>query len=153
MRKQRSLEVNNFNPNAKRNEKYFQKIYDRVQEEETEAYETHGKPQFDTRLRLLRLKNNISKKELAERLGFTYNVIRGYETRERMPNLDVVKKIADYFDVTADYLLGCSSKERKASKINRFYENDNGSNEKTWFIRKYKELDTSQQNAIKALLK
>ncbi len=56
----------------------------------------------------LREGNNLSRKDLTEILDIPYANLSKYETNERFPPQDVLFKIADYFDVSIDYLLGRS---------------------------------------------
>lgn len=66
---------------------------------------------FPNRLRTLRLSKHITQKELATILGLQNSVISFYETGERMPSLEIIIKIAKYFHVTTDYLLGIETKD------------------------------------------
>lgn len=58
------------------------------------------------RIKLLRTNKEITQKELSEYLGLTPKMISFYEKEERFPPHDIITKIADYFKVTTDYLLG-----------------------------------------------
>ena len=58
------------------------------------------------RLRELRKKKGISQLRLATELNTTQNTISRYETGEREPGIDELIKIADYFNVSVDYLIG-----------------------------------------------
>lgn len=58
------------------------------------------------RLYELRSKKKISQKELAAQIGYSQNMISQWENGTRDPGTDVLKKLADYFGVTVDYLLG-----------------------------------------------
>ena len=51
---------------------------------------------------------NKRQKELAEYLGVTANTVSYYVTGTRVPNIDQIIKIAQFFDVSTDYLLGIS---------------------------------------------
>ncbi len=57
------------------------------------------------RLRELRKKRNISQLKLAIDLQLNQNVISRYETGVREADYSTLIKIADYFDVSIDYLL------------------------------------------------
>ena len=57
------------------------------------------------RLKELRKKKGISQLRLATELNTTQNTISRYETGEREPGIDELIKIADYFNVSVDYLL------------------------------------------------
>ena len=58
------------------------------------------------RLKELRKKNGISRLRLATDLNTTQNTLSRYETGEREPGIDELIKIADYFNVSVDYLIG-----------------------------------------------
>ena len=56
-------------------------------------------------LKELRKKKNISQLKLALDLNTNQNTISRYETGEREPGIMELIKIADYFNVSVDYLL------------------------------------------------
>jgi repressor LexA len=58
------------------------------------------------RLRQLRRDQNLSMKELGRILGCSESTISLYENGKREPDFRTLQKIADYFGVTIDYLLG-----------------------------------------------
>ena len=60
------------------------------------------------RLKELREKKKISQTELANYLNLTQVQISKYELGKNEPDLNTTKKIASYFNVTIDYLLGTS---------------------------------------------
>lgn len=60
---------------------------------------------FGEKLKELRLQNNLTQKQLAERLGIAHSIISYYESGNRYPSYDVLVKIAKTFHVTCDYLL------------------------------------------------
>lgn len=57
------------------------------------------------RLRELRKEKGISQLKLALDLSMNQNTISRYETEERQADYKTLIKIADYFDVSIDYLL------------------------------------------------
>lgn len=57
------------------------------------------------RLKELRKKNNISQLKLAMDLQLNQNAISRYETGVREADYATLIKIADYFDISIDYLL------------------------------------------------
>ena len=64
------------------------------------------------RLKELRKKKGISQLRLATELNTTQNTISRYETGEREPGIDELIKIADYFHVSVDYLIGRTENPR-----------------------------------------
>lgn len=61
---------------------------------------------FAERLKSLRTSSNLTQKQLATETGFSERGIQNYELRTRKPNSDTIINLADYFDVSTDYLLG-----------------------------------------------
>lgn len=57
-------------------------------------------------IRELRVYNNLTMKQAAEALGLPYTTYVNYEKGTREPNSETLKKIADFYKVTVDYLLG-----------------------------------------------
>ena len=58
------------------------------------------------RLKELRQKANITQKELALSIHTSQQNIAFYEKGERKPKHEMVEKLADFFNVSTDYLLG-----------------------------------------------
>ncbi len=58
------------------------------------------------RLKLLRNEKDLSQRELANILNISNGTIAMYETNKRQPDNDTLSKIADFFNVSIDYLLG-----------------------------------------------
>ena len=62
---------------------------------------------FGDRLRKLRKEKKLSQKELGDLLNISDRVISYYENNNRFPSDEkTLKAIADFFDVSVDYLLG-----------------------------------------------
>lgn len=57
------------------------------------------------RLKFLRNKKRITQQRLAIELGINQNTLSRYETGQRQADYDTLIKIADYFNVSIDYLL------------------------------------------------
>ena len=64
------------------------------------------------RLRELRLERNMSQQRLAMELSMTQNTISRYENGELEPGIKELIRIADYFNVSLDYLLERSEQKR-----------------------------------------
>jgi ribosome-binding protein aMBF1 (putative translation factor) len=62
--------------------------------------------EFPERLRRLRERNRLSRYRLSELCGISSDQIRRYELGNRKPGTDALEAIADYFEVSTDYLLG-----------------------------------------------
>jgi len=65
---------------------------------------------FPTRLRTLREKEHKSQRVVSELCGLHPGAIRRYERRESQPSIESLAAIADYFQVSVDYLIGRTEK-------------------------------------------
>lgn len=54
----------------------------------------------------LRSRRNVSQAKLAAAIGTTQQCISSYENTDVEPNIETLKKIASYFSVSVDYLIG-----------------------------------------------
>lgn len=61
---------------------------------------------FGERLKLLRKKKKLSQQALSDRIGLNRATYARYETNDNQPDYDTLQKLADFFDVKIDYLLG-----------------------------------------------
>lgn len=61
---------------------------------------------FNENLRTARERKGFSQKEMAERIGVAKSTYSLYESGNREPNVQTIKKIADALNVSADELLG-----------------------------------------------
>lgn len=61
-----------------------------------------------TRMKELRNEKRIWQDEMAKILGISVSAYRNYESNKREPTAPFIVAFADYFGVTADYLLGRS---------------------------------------------
>lgn len=63
------------------------------------------------RLKELRLKRDWTIKYTAEKIDIGASMYSGYESQLRLPPMELLPKMAEVFDTTTDYLLGCSKKD------------------------------------------
>ena len=68
---------------------------------------------FGERLKQLRAKHNVTQQQLADYLGVNRTSIAGYETKGKHPDFDKLRALANYFDVTCDYLIGQEDEESR----------------------------------------
>ena len=90
-------------------------------------------------IKSLRKENNKTQKDLAELLCIRQNSYQRYETGETEPNITNLIKLADYYNVSIDYLVG------------RKWNNDIGylTPQIREFIKLGQQLD--EQNLIRAM--
>lgn len=63
---------------------------------------------FAQRLRDLRARENLTQQELADNTNIARSTLAMYEYGKRRPDFEILDKLADYFDVSFDYILGRS---------------------------------------------
>ncbi|MBE7068468.1 MAG: helix-turn-helix transcriptional regulator [Clostridiales bacterium] len=61
---------------------------------------------FSEQLNGLRIENNLTRSQLAEKLNVSVRLISYWENGQRECDFDMLIKIADLFSVSIDYLLG-----------------------------------------------
>lgn len=61
---------------------------------------------FSRRLQALRERRRLSRRTLAELCGLSKNMVSLYERGEREPSVEALVSLADFFEVSTDYLLG-----------------------------------------------
>lgn len=61
---------------------------------------------FPERLRALRERSRMSRLVLSQLCGLSKNLIAMYERGEKTPSADNLIRLADFFDVSIDYLVG-----------------------------------------------
>lgn len=68
-----------------------------------------------TTLRDLRKGRNLTMKSLGAIIGVAESTISQYESGKREPDFSTLQKLADYFNVSVDYLLGRTDKKETAA--------------------------------------
>lgn len=58
------------------------------------------------RIKDLRKRRKLSQRELAEKLNVSQQTVGSWETGRSEPNSEMMVRLADYFGVTTDYILG-----------------------------------------------
>ena len=64
------------------------------------------KERFAERLKELRLEKELGQEELANNVGLSHGIISLWENGLREPKMSNLILLAQYFDVTIDYLVG-----------------------------------------------
>ena len=63
---------------------------------------------FQTRLTNIRRSKGFTQKQVADGLGISEVGLQNYENGRRKPAFDVLIALADFYDVSLDYLVGHS---------------------------------------------
>lgn len=66
---------------------------------------------FPDILKALRKRENLNQSELANAIGVSRSAIGMYESGQREPDFETMEAIADYFNVSMDYLHGKSEQK------------------------------------------
>lgn len=66
---------------------------------------------LNQRIRLLRQARNMSQVELAGRLGVTKQSVSNWENDNIQPSIEMLTKLAAFFSVSTDYMLGMEDRE------------------------------------------
>lgn len=74
---------------------------------------------FSTRLKHLRLKNAQYQRDLAAYLDVSVGTISNYENGAHQPDLTTIIRIAGFYHVTVDYLLGRTDQPWPIEEINQ----------------------------------
>ncbi len=61
---------------------------------------------LNERIKNLRLSHNLTQKQLADVLSISMLSMQRFEYGTRRPSLDTIITLANYFDVSIDYLVG-----------------------------------------------
>lgn len=104
---------------------------------------------MESRIKQLREKRGLIQEILAVELGITQQMLSKYERDVTLIKVDILKKIAAYFNVTTDYLLGVSDVKRDLNgqmKMNEVLD------EYYDLVKVYKELDPCDQEMIWSII-
>ena len=88
---------------------------------DTEKFQIGGILMFSEVLKQLRKKRNLSQKQFAQEIFISSSAVSQYETGHTMPSRENLERIAKYFDVSTDYLLGTSPVADLEEKMNQDY--------------------------------
>lgn len=104
---------------------------------------------MESRIKILREKRGLIQAILATELGITQQTLSKYEKDVNIIKIDVLKRLAEYFNVTTDYLLGLSDVKRDligqlkiSETLDEYYD----------LIEVYKKLDRYDQELVWSIL-
>lgn len=99
---------------------------------------------FANRLRELRKEKNVNQQKLSNYLGYGYTAIANYESGRNEPSIDTICKIADYFDVTVDYLIGHEDNPKRVDAISKA---------ESELIMRFRNMDNEDQRILLEMAK
>lgn len=94
------------------------------------------------RLRELRLSNSLTQRELAEYLGISIASYSLYELGKRDPNFMILEKLAKYYHITTDDLLGIS---QRTNTLAAHFDGDEYTPEELEEIKQFAEFVKSKR--------
>lgn len=104
---------------------------------------------MESRIKILREKRGLIQAILATELGITQQTLSKYEKDVNIIKIDVLKRLAEYYNVTTDYLLGLSDVKRDltgqlkiSETLDEYYD----------LIEVYKKLDRYDQELVWSIL-
>ncbi|EGP5223793.1 helix-turn-helix domain-containing protein [Enterococcus faecium] len=108
---------------------------------------------FSDKLKELRKNKGIKQSDLAKALYLRQSSISDYENNRSTPNPDTLKKIAEYFNVSADYLLDIAPKGK--DKLDYALESaiEELKNEDTLLFMKDGDIDEETARLLKIAMK
>lgn len=100
------------------------------------------------RLKDLRLKMGFSQQTLADKLSVSQQTVCKYENNTAEPNIDMLKAMADIFDVSVDYLIGYSSYAHKVEEVSETALNE----DELCSLKKYRSLSPSARALVQQFM-
>ena len=100
---------------------------------------------FGRRLRELREEKELTQEQFGEIFNFKKALISKYENDKLQPSIETINSLADYFDVSSDYLLGRTDNRNTANiKLTNDYSKDTEELVNMIFPKRLKELRTEK---------
>lgn len=99
-------------------------------------------------LKKLRADKRITQEQLGRAVGVSQQSINSYENTETQPDFVILVKIADYFNVTIDYLLGHDTHNELPEEIRKY----SFGREEIELISEYLSLTYNQKKCINPMI-
>lgn len=97
-------------------------------------------------LKALRNSKGLSALQLCAELKIGSTTYQNYETKDRIPAPEILIKLADFYGVTTDYLLG--REPQKETPLRTFAKGANLKELEEILIKEYLELNDKQREAV-----
>ncbi len=72
-------------------------------------------------IKSIRLENNLTQKELADRLGVTYQAVSKWENGKNVPDIGIMKQISEEFNINIDEILNGEKQVKKKKDYSKLY--------------------------------
>ena len=97
---------------------------------------------------LRRAAGYVSMPEFCNAAGISFNTYQNYESGKRIPTTEMLIKIADFYGVTIDYLLGRDQGQTDDTPLDEFAQRECLKNPEKIFLQKYLELTDDQRDSV-----
>lgn len=101
---------------------------------------------MENRFKELRKEKNIRQAELAKMLGVKQTAVSKWESGVAVPAADKLSALADFYDVSVDYLLG-RTKFYYPDKVGEFLTDD-----EKLLVKNYRNLSAEWKNQVQAYI-
>ncbi|RHS25236.1 XRE family transcriptional regulator [Clostridium sp. AF12-19] len=98
---------------------------------------------FNENLRAARERKNMTQKDVADNIGVAKSTYSLYESGNREPNVQTIKKLADLLNVSADNLLGLN---QEPTTIAAHFDGDDFTEDELEDIRAYADFVKNRRN-------
>ena len=98
---------------------------------------------FNENLRAARERKNMTQKDVADNIGVAKSTYSLYESGNREPNVQTIKKLADLLNVSADDLLGLN---QEPTTIAAHFDGDDFIEDELEDIRAYADFVKNRRN-------
>ena len=99
-------------------------------------------------LKVLRNEFGVSQKKLADAVGMTQSSINDYENRSVEPDITTLKRMADFFETSVDYIVGHTHIRHKIEEVSEYSLNEHESA----LVDGYRALPASSRRVIDDLI-
>lgn len=99
-------------------------------------------------LKKLRIEKDLTSDELCKEIGIKGGSYRNYERNDRKPDYDTLCKLADFYSVTTDYLLGRPGAKPPENPIDEFARAERLKELEKIIIKEYLELGDEEREAV-----
>ncbi|HHY73231.1 MAG TPA: helix-turn-helix transcriptional regulator [Bacillus bacterium] len=102
-----------------------------------------------TNIKFFREQEDLTQKELAEKLGVSRSVVAKWENETVLPDLEALIILSKYFQVSLDYLVGLPHlKNEMLLEMNQIYKTNDESNLKLFEVVDYLYKNTRLQECL-----
>jgi transcriptional regulator with XRE-family HTH domain len=97
-----------------------------------------------TQIQKLRKENNLNQSQLAEKIGVSLTQLQRYENKGVQPPADILKKLADAFNTSIDFIVYGDSEQKAQQTIK--------DNELLSQFKAVEQLDSKDKSTIKDII-